>query len=508
MKKTTDMTTGTPFTKIIIFAIPIALGFILQTLYSLGDTLIVSLSRGSTAMTGVNLTGSLGFLVTGFAQGVSAGFGIKLSQFVGAKDEKKMRNSFAVSIVLTLIIGVIISVSFALLGRPILVAMHTNEIYIDYATSYITTIFGGMIFTIFYNLSDQVLRAMGDSRTPLYVLIVCALLNVGLNSLLFVTDLGVEWAGYATVISQAISAIIGFARIFTKFPQLRLKKEDFSFTKKFVAEHLGQGLPMAFQFTVTATGCMIQQGAFNSLDSPVYSFAQSTASKIDNFFSAGLNGCGTAMATYVGQNFGAKRFDRIRSGARSAWIIGLIFTVFFGVADVLCSVPVARFLVKDENATQEFFDLVLKYQTIQASFYYFLFMIFCFRQCVQGIGYSGISLAGGVIEFLARLVVSSTVAVRYGFIGACLSNPTAWVFAGVWLAVGFYVILNKLEKKNARNLRVGTENPTENPIETRSENPTDKSIEAEVDGADAESNPISGKTPAENPTYETIGAND
>lgn len=484
MKKTIDMTTGSPFSKIIIFAIPIALGFMLQTLYSLGDTLIVSLSRGSVAMTGVNLTGSLGFLVMGFAQGMSAGFGIKLSQFVGAKDEKKMRNSFAVSIVLTLIIGLIISVAFALLGRPILIAMHTNEMYLDYATSYITTIFGGMIFTIFYNLSDQILRAMGDSRTPLYVLIVCAVLNVGLNSLLFITDLGVEWAGYATVISQAISAVIGFARIFSKFPQLRLKKEDFSFTKKFIAEHLGQGLPMAFQFTVTATGCMIQQGAFNSLDSPVYAFAQSTASKIDNFFSSGLNGCGTAMATYMGQNYGAKRFDRIRSGARYAWIIGLMFTVFFGVSDVLCSTPVARFLVKDENATQEFFDLVLKYQSIQASFYYFLFMIFCFRQCVQGIGYSGISLAGGVAEFIARLIVSKTIAVKYGFVGACLSNPTAWVCAGIWLAVSFYVILRKLEKNNARQLSVETQTQTESFTEKSAEtaigeptdNPTENSI--------------------------------
>lgn len=355
MKKVIDMTTGSPYKCILKFTVPIVLSLMLQNLYSLGDSLIVSLSRGGAAATGVNITAALSFLVLGFGQGIAAGFGIVLSQFVGAKDEVQMRKSLATSLVLGTTIALILTVLSVSFARSILVLMKTDEAYLDYSHDYIRAIFCGIVFTMLYNLSDQVMRAMGDSNTPLFILILCAVLNVGLNSLLFVIEeLPVGWAGWATIISQGISAAVGFIIIFKRFKNLRLSKEDFKLNPNFCKKHLTMGLPMAFQFMITAISCMIQQTAFNSLG-PVPSKAQGTANKVDNIFSSIPIGCGNAMATYCGQNFGAKRLDRIRSGIRADLLIGLAFCSVACIMGVTLSAPLARILLSD--ATEEVISL-------------------------------------------------------------------------------------------------------------------------------------------------------
>ena len=453
MAKVVDMTVGSPFKKITVFAIPIALSFLLQNVYSFCDTLIVSLSRGSQAMTAINLTGSFSFFVNCSIQGMSTGFGIKLSQFIGAKDEDKMRNSVAVSIVLSFIIGTVFSLLFFFIAKPVLVLMKTGDAYLDASVSYIRAIFIGGLFMMLYNLSDQILRAMGDSKTPVITLIICALLNILLNCLLFITDLGVSWAGYATIISQAISAIIGFTIIFTRFKVLRLNRKDFSFNKDFVMSHLKMGFPLSLQFSITALGCMFSQKAFNALGNSYYSTAQTTASRIDNFFGSILNGLGVAMATYVGQNYGAKDYKRIREGANIAWLIGLIFTAVATVGVLSTCIPLSKLLIKDEYAVDEVFSLILKYILIQDSLYYFLFMIHAYRSSVQAIGFGKITVIGGIIEFVSRVLIVETLAKIWGFVGAILCNPLAWITAGIFFAISFYVCLKKLENsaKNDNN---------------------------------------------------------
>ena len=345
MAKNIDMTTGSPFKKIFLFALPVAIGYVLQNFYSLGDSIIVSLARGENAVTGINITSSLIFLVNGFAQGTSAGFGIVLSQFVGAKNKDKMRQSIATSLLLTFLISIILSISFFLLAPTILKVLDTNQLFYDYALSYIRIIFAGILFMSLYNLADQILRALGDSKTPLIILIICSTLNVALNSLLFVTDLSVAWAGWATIISQAISAGVGFIIIFKKFKELKLKKNDFKLNFNFISRHLATGLPMAFQFTITAVSCMIQQRAFNSLPNPNFAKAQGTGSKLDSLFSAALFGASNAMAIYCGQNYGANKLDRIKSGVKYSYLVGLIFSAFCFVINILLCKPLSKILL-------------------------------------------------------------------------------------------------------------------------------------------------------------------
>jgi Na+-driven multidrug efflux pump len=446
MKKVVDMTTGSPYRQILVFAIPLALSFMLQNLYAVGDVLIVSLSLGSVAATGVNLTASMVFLVLGFAQGVAAGFGIVLSQFVGAKDEKMMRKSVATSIVLSIIMSIVLSIAAVFSARPLLELLHTDAQYIEHSTQYIIAIFSGLIFTVAYNLTSFVLRAMGDSNTPLITLILCAALNLGLNSLLFIPafPFGTAWAGWATVISQAISAIVGWVYIFTKFKVLRPRKEDFRLSWRLSWKHLAMGLPMALQYTITASGTMVQQRAFNVLPDPLYAMAQGAASKTDNIFGSLLNGCGASMATYCGQNYGAKRYDRLKSGFVASLVLGIGFSLVAAAGNVITCVPAAKLLLP--GVEERVFDYVFRYIFVQSCFYYFLYLVFALRQSVQGVGRSALSVVGGVIEFAVRAVVAFTIAIWFGFDGACYSNALAWVGASAFFFVSYLMILRKLLK--------------------------------------------------------------
>ena len=444
MAKTTDMTTGSPFKRILIFAIPIALGFMLQNLYSLGDSLIVSLALGNEAVTGVNLTGSLNFLIIGCGQGLSAGFGIVLSQWVGAKNQQKMRESFATSIVLTLIISAILTTFSIIFARKILELMQTDALYIDYSESYVKALFTGLTFSIFYNLSDQVMRAMGDSKTPLLILILCAILNIALNSLLFLNkDLGAAWAGWATIISQGVSASVGFFIILKRFKVLRPSLKDFKINFKFALSHLSVGLPMSFQFMITSISCMIQQGAFNSLDSPLYAMAQGTANKIDNVFSSILVGAANSMAVFCGQNFGAKKYDRIEQGAKRSLLVGIIYTfVASALAICLCR-PFSHLLLS--NAPDIVYDYVFQYILTQALLYYTLFVLLNYRQALQSMGKSFLAMFGGIVELFMRCFAAFILAENFGYTGACFSNVLAWFGAAVFFSICMVIVIKKLK---------------------------------------------------------------
>ena len=445
MKKTVDMTVGNPTKTIILFTLPIILNYVFQQFYALADTAIVSLALGSDAMTGVNVTGPISFLMLGFSQGCSSGFGILLSQFVGAKDEEKMRKSFATSIGLTIVIALFLTAISLFCCKPLLNLMETNEQYFDYAYDYINAIFSGLVFSMFYNLASQILLAFGDSKTPLYILLISATANLLLDALLFITDWTVAWAGWATVISQGLSAVVGFMIIFKKLPVLRLQKEDFFVDGKFALKHLGMGLPMAFQFSITSIGLMIQQRAFN-LFPPVYSKAQSAGSKISGIFDGGvIRAFGATMATYCGQNYGTKRLDRIRQGVRSGFIVGGGLALFSFVTAVGSAYPIASLLMPKES--KEVWKYVFQYVLTNASNYFFLLLIEFFRLALQGIGRSFIATLGGVVELIARTAWCLTVG-TISFTWACFSNASAWISAGLFLMIVFLAVLKKEENVN------------------------------------------------------------
>ena len=444
MAKNVDMTKGNPTKLIVWFMIPLILNYVFQQFYTIADSAIVALALGSKVSTGVNLTGTLYFLVLGFSQGCSGGFGVILSQFVGAKNEEKQRKSFATSIFLTVVIAMILSILSTVFAEEMLLLLKTNEVYMEYSLEYIYAVFAGIIFTMFYNLASQVLFAYGDSKSPLIILIVSAALNVLLNCLLFVTDWSVAWAGWATVIAQGVAAIVGYVLIFKKIPTLRLKKSDFSLELRFVLKHLGMGIPMAFQFSITAIGCMIQQRAFNLFE-PKYAMAQSTGSKISGLFDGGaLQAFGTAIGTYFGQNYGAKKIDRLKEGLKKGLLVGVVTALCSCVLVLTLAYPLSGILLPD--APKEIYDSVFYYELVHGLSYIFLVFVYVFRHALQGVGKSVTAALGGVVELAARFTCSITLA-KISFEFACFSNPSAWLTAGVFLMIAFLINLKKIKKE-------------------------------------------------------------
>ena len=443
--KNIDMTVGSPFRNIFLFAIPVVLNLLFQQLYSFGDTLIISLSRGSEAVTGVNITGSVGFLTLGAAQGFSAGFTIVLSQYVGAKDEENMRRSFATSVVLSVAVSVVMSLVFVPMTSLILDLLNTDELYRPHSMQYLSTMLSGIIFSVFYNLAASVMRAMGDSKTPLIILLLSAVMNVGLNSLLFITDMGVWWAAMATLISNGVAAALGFVLIFKKYPELRLNKSHFKMDARFCLKHLAFGAPMALEFAITAFSCMIQQRAFNSLDDPLYAMAQSTASQIDNIFHVIIKSIAPCVATYCAQNYGAGKGERIMPGIKASLLVGGILTAIAMVGDLVLAVPLARLFLPD--APEKVYGFVVEYAVKQLVFYYGVCLVYIFRNALQGLGMAGVAAVGGVVELLMRVFAAFVLAKHFSFSGACFSNPLAWIGAASMLGVAFFALFKRVEER-------------------------------------------------------------
>lgn len=444
MAKVIDMTTGRPFFKILIFSIPLVLNFLLQQIYSLADALIVSLSLGAEATTGVNITGSINFFILGFCSGISAGFGVMTARYVGARDEEALRKTFAHSIMLTLAVGAVLTLIGVLLSREILILMNTDEKYLGHSTEYLVALFSGVIFTMFYNLASRVMNAMGDSRTPLYILVLCAVLNVGLNSLLFLGGLTVGWAGWATVISQAVSALVGFIVIFKKFPELRLKRKDFKVDPRFSLRLLGVGVPMALQFSVTAIGSIIQQGAFNSLGKE-FSMAQGAGSRIDSLCFSSFQGLGVTMANYAGQNYGAGDIKRLKLGFRDSLFVAAIYTAFSMALARFASYPLTTVLLPD--VSDEIHQMAVNYVHTQSLFYFVLALLYASREPVQAMGMSGVSMFGGVCELLARFIAAATFVPAIGISAAAFSNPFSWLAGALYFLILQALRFRALEKR-------------------------------------------------------------
>ena len=433
---TSDLTAGKPLRKIILFTIPIFIGNVFQQLYSMVDAIIVGQTINNDALAGVGATGAISFLIIGFVQGLTAGFAVKTSQLFGAKDEEGVRRSIASSILLGAVLTVVLTAVSVVTTMPLLKLMQTPDDIIGYSYDYIVTIYWGLIATVFYNLGSSVLRAIGDSRTPLVFLVVAAVLNVGLDFLFIVAfKMGVAGAGWATVLSQGVSAIGCFVFLFARFKMFRIRGKHFANPLMFYWQHMAIGLPMALQFSITSIGMMVQQTALNKLGSVAVT-AYTAASKIDNLATQSLYALGSTVATYCGQNYGAGQFSNIRKGVRYSMAIGVVCALV-GLAFVtLGAEPMTKLFSSD--VTDEIMDMSKQYLLWQGGFYIFLAIIFVYRDALQGIGRSALTMIGGMLEVAGRVVASLVFAKHFGFAGICASNPTAWVFVDIFLVYPTY----------------------------------------------------------------------
>lgn len=438
---TRDLTKGNAFQNLLIVMVPIFIGNVFQQLYNMVDTWIVGRTVNSQALAGVGVTGALAFLIIGFVSGLTAGFAVMTSQCFGAHSDEDVKCSVATGLTLSAVATVVLTVLSALTARPLLRLMQTPTDLIDYAYDYIIVIFWGLGATVFYNIVSSIVRALGDSVTPLIFLIFASLLNVGLD-FWFIADLhmGVAGAGWATVVSQLVSAAACTVYMFIRYPVLRVRLDHFRLRRRFCLRHLGVGLPMAFQFSITAIGVIVQQAALNTLGTAAVT-AYTAASKTDNLATQSMFALGVTMATYCGQNYGAGAYRRIRTGVNAGLLIAAAFTLLGALFSVFAGRALTLFFIPDATA-----DVLEKAQTFlnwQSVFYIFLAVLLVYRNSLQGMSRSGITVIAGVIELAMRVMVSLLLVGPLGFTGISLSNPIAWVGATVFLVIVYYTVIRK-----------------------------------------------------------------
>lgn len=436
-----DMTKGKPWRLILLFSVPLLIGNIFQQLYSMVDTIIVGRFVSVEALAAVGSTGAMSFLIIGFVMGITSGFSVITAQRFGANDEAGVRRSVATSIVLCVLFTIVLTIIAMLGAKPMLTLMNTPENIMNDALTYILIIYAGVGATMFYNMISGILRALGDSRTPLYFLIVSSVLNVGLDLLCIVTfQMGAAGAAYATVISQLVAAILCTMYTKRKYPILTLTKQDFRLDWMFTCSHLNLGLPMAFQFSVTAVGIMILQAALNVFGSTVIA-AYTAASKVEMLVTQPFATLGVTMATYCGQNRGANDWHRIRTGVKSCIWMGLASCLIASAINIFMGHAFTSLFVSGESL--EVYEYSQLYLTTIAIFYPALCILYIFRNALQGMGESFVPMMGGVAEFIARLLVCMILPAMIGYFGVCLASPMAWLAADLPLLWKYYTFMKK-----------------------------------------------------------------
>lgn len=433
---TNDMTTGNPVKLILLFSIPLLIGNIFQQFYSMVDTIIVGRFVGVEALAAVGTTGSMVFLVNGFVMGLTSGFAVLISQKYGAKDEAGVKKAVASSITLSIIATIIVTFISVISAKPLLTLMNTPSNIMKDASTYIIILYAGNVAIIFYNMMAAILRALGDSKTPLYFLIVSSVLNIILDLVLIINfKMGVAGAAYATVVSQGVSALLCVIYTYKKYKILRLKKEDFKVKKKYYRRHLKVGIPMALQFSITAIGIMTVQSAINIFGSTVIA-AYAASSKVLQLVMQPATTLGVTMATYCGQNIGAKRYDRIKLGVKKCVQISIITSLISAMVLIFLGKYFVMMFVS--NPDVEILSYAQQVLNISAIFFIPLGLIFVYRNALQGIGDSFIPMMAGVYELVARAVVAFTLPKVLEFMGICLADPVAWFAAVIPLAYTYY----------------------------------------------------------------------
>ena len=443
---TKDLTSGSPLKVILLFTLPLVLGNLFQQFYALADTIIVGRYCGVSALASVGATGSVNYLILGFAIGVCNGFAIPIAQLFGARDYSGMRRHVANAGWLCLGGSVVLTVLTVSLTRPMLLLMQTPADIVDGAVTYIGCIFAGIPFVFLYNMVAAIMRALGDSKTPLYFLILTSVMNIGLD-LLFVVpfNMGVMGAALATDISQAVSGIVSFAYLRHKFKILSIEKDETQLDRGACLRLVGIGLPMGLQCSITAIGSVIMQWAVNVLGSTAVA-AVTAAGKTSNLLTVPLESIGTAMATYAGQNLGAARMDRVRRGVHSALLIASVYAIASLVVLRFADVAIMG-LFLDTSKELEIVHMGQEYLFWNSAFFIPLGALIVWRYTIQGLGYSTLAMLAGGAETLARTAVAVALVPLLGYFGAELSNPAAWVAACLFLYPAYVWTCRQLDNR-------------------------------------------------------------
>ena len=438
------LTKGTPIKVILFFAIPLYIGQLFQLCYSLIDTHIIGSALGEASLAAVGATTSLSDMLIEFLNGIICGFGIIISTFFGANEEKKMRKAIGGTLFLGIVFTLLISVLCLVFLPQILGALHVSDELMAEAAAYIKIIIAGLIATTLYNICAAILRAIGDSFTPLLFLIISNVLNIFLDYF-FVLNLGkgVEGAAAATVISQVLSALLCFLYMRKKYPQIALHKEEVVPDKEVYGQLLPTGLSMGFMISFVTLGSLALQTGINTLGTNII-VAHTGARKATTIFLIPFFVLGTALATYCGQNLGAKEYARIKKGIKDTVLLSFGWCVIVLAVVFTLSAPIIHLITA--SAEPEVLDNASLYLKVNASFYFLPALICILRNSMQGFGDSRTPLISSLIELAGKVVIAWFLVPSIGYMGVIVSEPIVWAFMVIPLLIS--ILRNPIFKRS------------------------------------------------------------
>lgn len=444
MKQKNNMLSGNVLKSIIPFALPIMLSSLLQYNYSLVDNIIVGRYVSTDALAAVGNVGPISSFVVGASLGLTSGFTIPIAQAFGANDRKKLNLYTASSVKVSLIAGICTIIFGEILSYPLLRAIGTPDEIIKMSASYINVLYFGVPFQMLSSNFTAISRAVGESRKPLYFHIVSVIVNFFLD-LLFVKHFawGVEGAAGATLISQALAMVLTGAYVFRFNQNISVTKSDFKPNIKVAWEQIKLGIPVSLQFTITSIGSMCLQGAVNGFGANVIA-GFTAAGKVENLTNIPMSGLGVATQTFVGQNFGAKNYDRIVKSIRKIFVLDLVVSVIMSITLYTIGEPLVSLFSTEVNSEMMF--AAKRYILATAQCYSLVAILFVLRNSLQGLGYTYANMIAGAGELVGRIAIAFIFTKIIGFSAVCYAAPAAWLLADIPLAI---IYLNK-EKKFKR----------------------------------------------------------
>ena len=444
---TKNMTEGSPMKLILGFSIPMLFGMLFQQFYNLVDTMIVGKTLGVDALAGVGATSSINFMIIGFCMGVCGGFAIPVAQQFGAQKYEQLRRYVYNGYLLSVVFSIVLTVLSVFFCRNILTVMRTPESIYEYAYAYIVIIFAGIPTVFLYNIVSSIIRALGDSKRPLYFLLVASVLNIGLDLLcILIFRMGAFGAAFATVFSQAVAGIGSLVYIVRHYPELKWSGEEGRLSASHCLKLCNMGIPMGLQCSITAIGSVVLQGAVNGLGSSIVA-AQTAGGKAAQFLSVPLESIGTAMTTYASQNMGAHDLKRVDKGVTTALGIGCVYSVVSFLILRVMDVPLISLFL--ESSEVEIMANARSFIFWNSLFYIPLAVLIIYRYTIQGLGYSGLAMFAGVAEMVARVMVGCWFVPLWGYFAACIANPVAWFFACFFLIPAYFAVRKRLTKELA-----------------------------------------------------------
>lgn len=438
MENTRDMTKGSPARLLFFFAIPLMLGNLFQQLYTMVDTIIVGQGVGVQALASLGAADWLNWLFQGIATGLTQGFSILFAQFYGARNEEALKKSIGNSIVLTLAAAVLLTAAGEILLTSILNLLKTPQDIYGGASIYLRIMFGGIPVVLFYNLEAALLRALGDSKSPLIAMVVAACTNIALDLLfVMVFHWGIPGAAAATIIAQCVSLLYCLA-VIRKISIVRPGREDFRLSRSLCRQLLGLGIPVMFQNTVISVGGMVVQSVINGFGF-LFVAGFTATNKLYGLLETAAISFGFSITTFVAQNMGAGNYGRIRKGMRSGAAMALLTSVAVSAIMLIFGRQIlSLFISADAGQADEVLYIAFHYLTIMSIFLAVLYALHAYRCALQGLGDTVTPMVSGIAEFVMRVLAALLLPRVMGQEGIYYAEILAWIGAAAILVTAYY----------------------------------------------------------------------